>query len=219
MAARTVNDTQSAQSQTLTLSHPKLKALQPELFSSRSWGKFLRENGYRLSSPNEDAEYWKEYIAENLRQGDCEAAVVVSASPLLITAYAGELDCVASLGFASQFATKYGLKIGSRLLAVNIYLEWNFFLPEDLSPGPEQTGRYRNFAPLIADFLTDDAELIEEKKAVITEAEWRRAEDLGDEFLKRNGEKARDGRPLLCHLPAKRAAKRAAKAPAKTRKR
>lgn len=219
MAANTITDTAGAQSQAPTLSHQKLKALQPELYSSRSWQKFLRENGYRLSSPNADAEHWKDYVAENLRRGDCEPAVVVSETLLLIAAYAGEIDCVALLSFPVQFAAKYDLKTGSRLLAVNIYLEWNFFLPEDLSPGPEQTGRYRNFAPLIADFLTDDAELIEEKKAVITEAEWRRAEDLGDEFLKRNGEKARDGRPLLCHLPAKRAAKRAAKAPAKTRKR
>jgi hypothetical protein len=45
--------------------------------------------------------------------------------------------------------------------------------------------------------------LIEEKKAEIAKAEWRRAEALGREYLKRHGEKARDGRPLLCHLPAK----------------
>jgi hypothetical protein len=119
------------------------------------------------------------------------------------------------LSFPAQFVTKYNLKPGSRLLAVNIYLEWNFFLPEDLSPGPNQTGKYRNFAPLIADFLTDDAEAVEEKKAEITKTEWERAEALGKQYLKRNGEKARDGRPLLCHLPAKVPAK----APPKTRKR
>lgn len=210
MAARTVNDTPGAQSQT-PLSHQKLKALQPELYSSRSWRKFLRENGYRLSSPDEDADHWKDYVAENLQRGDCEAAVVVSDSPLLIAAYAGEIDCVALLRFPGQFTAKYDLKIGSRLLAINIYLEWNFFLPEDLNPGPRQTGKYRNFAPLIAEFLTDDAEIIKDRKAEITQAEWQRAEAFGKEYLKQNGEKARDGRPLLCHLPAK--------APAKTRKR
>jgi hypothetical protein len=210
MAARTVNDTL-----TLTLSSQKLKALQPELYSSRSWQKFLRENGYRLSSPNEDSDHWKSYVEENLRRGDCRAAVVVSASPLLIAAYAAELDCVALLSFPPQFAAKYDLKAGARMLAVNIYLEWNFFRPEDLNPGPGQTGKYRNFAPLIAEFLTDDAEVIKDKKAGITKAEWERADALGKEYLKRNGEKARDGRPLLCHLPAKEAAR----APAKTRRR
>ncbi len=211
MAAKTVNDTPGSQSRTLTLSSQKLKALQPELYSSRSWQKFLRENGYRLSAPNEDADHWKNYVEENLRRGDCRAAVVVSVSPLLIAAYARELDCIALLSFPGQFVTKYDLKPGSRLLAVNIYLEWNFFLPEDLNFGPRQTGKYRNFAPLIAEFLTDDAEVVEEKKAEIAKAEWERAEALSKEYLKQNGEKARDGRPLLCHLPAK--------APAKTRRR
>ncbi|MGE0129947.1 MAG: hypothetical protein AB7U82_17835 [Blastocatellales bacterium] len=211
MAARTGNDTPDAQSRTLTLSSQKLKALQPELYSSRSWQKFLRENGYRLSAPNENADHWKNYVVENLRRGDCRAAIVVSAAPLLIAAYSNELDCVALLRFSDQFAAKYDLKTRSRLLAVNIHLEWNFFLPEDLNPGPRQTGKYRNFAPLIAEFLTDGAEVVKDKKAEITKAEWERAEALGKEYLKQNGEKARDGRPLLCHLPAK--------APAKTKRR
>lgn len=199
MPARTVNDTP-----TLTLSHQKLRALQPELYSSRGWRKFLRENGYRLSAPNEDADHWKNYVEENLRQGDHGAAVVISAAPLLVAAYSRELDCVALLRFSDQFATKYDLKSGVRLLAVNIHLGWNFFLPEDLKPGPRQTGKCRNFAPLIAEFLTGDDEAVKKKKSEIAEAEWRRAESFGKEYLKQNGEKARDGRPLLCHLPAKR---------------
>jgi hypothetical protein len=196
------DDHSRTQARTQALSHQKLKALQPELYSARSWRKFLRENGYRLSSPNEDADHWKEYVAENLSRGFCEAAVVTSSSPLMIAAYAGELDCVAMLRFPAQLAAKYDLKAGSRLLTINIYLEWNFFLPEDLNPGPRQTGKYRNFAPLIVEFLTD-GEIIKEGKAAITEAQWRRAEALGKEYVMRNGEKARDGRPLLCHLPAK----------------
>jgi hypothetical protein len=203
MAAQTANDISTSKSPTLTLSHRKLKALEPELYSSRGWQKFLRENGYRLAAPNEDAGHWKSYVEENLRRGDCRAAIVVSISPLLVAAYAGELDCVAILRFADQLVPKYDLSVGTQLLAVNIYLEWNFFLPEDLNPGPRQTGKYRNFAPMIADFLSDDLNLIEEKKAAVAKAEWRRAEALGREYLKRHGEKARDGRPLLCHLPAK----------------
>ncbi len=203
MAAKTANDISTSKSPTLTLSHRKLKAIEPELYSSRSWQKFLRENGYRLAAPNEDADHWKSYVEENLRRGDGRAAVVVSTSPLLITAYAGELDCIAMLRFADQLVPKYDLSVGTQLLAVNVYLEWNFFLPEDLNPGPRETGKYRNFAPMIADFLTDDVNLVEEKKAEIAKAEWRRAEALGQEYLKRHGEKARDGRPLLCHLPAK----------------
>jgi len=203
MAAQTANDISTSKSPTLTLSHRKLKALEPELYSSRSWQKFLRENGYRLAAPNENADHWKGYVEENLRRGDFRAAVAVSTSPLLIAAYASELDCIALLRFTDQLGPKYDLSVGTQLLAVNLYLEWNFFLPEDLNPGPRQTGKYRNFAPMIADFLTDEVNLVEEKKAGIVKAEWRRAETLGREYLKRHGEKARDGRPLLCHLPAK----------------
>jgi hypothetical protein len=211
MAAKTVNDTSAFQLQTLALSHQKLKALEPELYSSRSWQKFLRENGYRLGSPNEDAGYWKNYVEENLRRGDPRAAVAVSTSPLLIAAYAGELDCIAMLRFADHFVQRYDLKVGSRLLAVNLHLEWNFFPPEDLNPGPRSTGKYGNFAPLIAEFLTDDLNPVEQIKAEIAQAEWQRAETLGNEYLKQNADRARDGRPLLCHLPAKAPARTKAK--------
>jgi hypothetical protein len=203
MAAKTVDDKPDARTAPLKLSHQKLKALQPELYSSRSWQKFLNENGYRLSAPDNRSAFWKEYIESNLQRGECGAAVVVSESPLLVAAYAGEIDCVAMLRFADRLAAEYGLRSGSRLLAVNIYLEWNFFPPEDLKPGPRSTGKFRNFAPMIADFLIEDPSLAEEKKAVVSKAEWDRAESMAREYMELFPGRARDGRPLLCHLPAK----------------
>lgn len=188
---------------TLTLSDAKLKALSPELFLARSWTKFLRENGYRLGSQNDDPSYWKGYIADYLRSGDPRAAVVVSAAPLLVAAYAAELDCVALLRFDKKIAKLYHLADGDHLLAVNTYLEWNFWLPEDLTPGSRASGKYRNVAPLIADFLAEDDERIAQLKAGVGPAEWSQAETLGKQYLSQYGEKARDGRPLLCHLPAK----------------
>jgi hypothetical protein len=189
---------------TLALSHEKLKALHPELYSVRSWKKFLRENGYRLGSQNEDPEYWKSYIAEYLRCGDARAAVVITTSPLLIAAYASELDCIAMLQFDKKIARAYALGSGKRLLAINTYLEWNFWLPQDLSPGPRASGKYRNFAPFIADFLSDDEALIEQLKAGLSDSEWKQAEESGRDYLNKFGARARDGRPLLCHLPAKK---------------
>lgn len=189
---------------TLALSDEKLKLLQPELYAARSWNKFLRENGYRLGSRNESTEYWKAYIAEYLRCGDARAAVVLSTTPLLVAAYAGELDGVALLRFDKKIAQRYELTGGAQLLAIDTYLEWNFWLPEDLKLGPKDSGKYRNFAPLIAEFLSADAAAIQERKAPIGAFEWARAEILGREYLNQFGEKARDGRPLLCHLPAKK---------------
>jgi hypothetical protein len=187
----------------LALSDEKLKLVAPELFSARSWAKFLRENGYRLGAPDETAAYWKHYIAEYLRAGDPRAAIVISAAPLLVAAYAGELDCIALLRFDKKIARAYNLDAGNRLLAVNTYLEWNFWLPEDLQPGPRASGQYRNFAPLIAEFLSGDETAIRKRKSAIPAEEWTRAESLGRAYLNQFGEKARDGRPLLCHLPAK----------------
>jgi hypothetical protein len=187
----------------LSLSDEKLKAVQPELFSARSWTRFLRENGYRLGATDQTAAYWKRYIAEYLHAGDPRAAVVLSTAPLLVAAYAGELDCIAMLRFDKKLVRLHGLHAGSRLLAVNTYLEWNFWLPEDLKPGPNDSGKYRNFAPLIADFLCADAGAIQHGKDAVSPFEWTRTETLGHESLNQTGEKARDGRPLLCHLPAK----------------
>ncbi|MGH9837505.1 MAG: hypothetical protein ACREEM_01835 [Blastocatellia bacterium] len=202
MASRTVKA--ATTSALLALSDEKLKAVAPELYSARSWNKFLRENGYRLGAPNETIEYWKNYIAEYLRCGDPRAAIVVSAAPLLVAAYAGELDCVAMLRFDKKLARLYGLGAGSRLLTINTYLEWNFWLPEDLKLGPRDSGKYRNFAPLVAEFLSGDEAAIQQLKAAIDADEWNLAESLGREYLNQFGEKARDGRPLLCHLPAKK---------------
>src|SRR5262245_61598337 len=115
MADRTVKvDSPTA---TLSLSDEKLKAIEPELYSARSWNKFLRENGYRLGSQNESTEYWKNHIAQYLRCGDARAAVVVSVSPLLIAPFAIELDCVALLRFDRKVARAYDLNAGKQLLA------------------------------------------------------------------------------------------------------
>lgn len=73
---------------------------------------------------------------------------------------------------------------------------------EDLDPGPNATGRYGNFAPYIAEFLTDDIDRVERRKAEIDEGGWQMAERLGRGYVTKHGTKARDGRPMLFLLPA-----------------
>jgi hypothetical protein len=188
----------------LSLSPEKLKVLHPELFSTNGWKKFMREHGYRLASQNEDPESWKTYISEYLYRGDARAAVVIGIAPLLIAAYAGELDCIAMLKFDRKIERAYKLQAGQRLLAIDTYLEWNFFLPHDLTPGPNASGRFRNFAPFIAEFLSENHERIDELKTGIREAEWNMADAAGRSYLETFGPVARDGRSLLCHLPAQK---------------
>lgn len=188
----------------LSLSPEKLKLLHPELFSANGWKKFMREHGYRLASQNEDPASWKTYISEYLYRGDARAAVVIGTAPLLIAAYASELDCIAMLKFDKKIERAFRLHNGQRMLAIDTYLEWNFFLPRDLTPGPGASGRFRNFAPFIAEFLSADDIRIEELKTGISESEWNLAESAGLHYLHTFGPVARDGRPLLCHLPAQK---------------
>ena len=116
-------------------------------------------------------------IAEHLEHGDSRAAIVVSTDPaLLIAAYTDELDCVAMLRLPKEpLVSKYSLLRGSRLLTVNTY-KHNQRLDSDLIPGPLAIPRWSGFDPIIADFVTDDMERVEARKAQIVSNEWERTQ-------------------------------------------
>ncbi len=174
------------------LSHAKLKKLQPEFYSLGSKWIWHRRRSY-----------WLSYFESHLYYGDSRSAVVVSTSPLLIAAYTDEIDCIAVLRFDDSLVSEYGLKIGSRLITTNRYYDIeDSGYESDLVPGPANTGRYGNFMPLIADFLTDNAERLDELKAEISEDEWLRTETLGQSYLTEGFARPRDGRPCWAQQPA-----------------
>ena len=173
------------------LSPAKLKRLQPEFYSFLSTWIFRRRRSE-----------WLTHLEEHLFYGDSRAAVVISTAPLLIAAYTDEIDCVALLRFQDHFVADYGLEVGSRLIAVNLYTYMENTYEKDLTPGPGASGNYQNFSPLIADFLTDNLDRLAERKAEISETEWRRTKNLGSSYLANRRGRARDGRPLSCSLPA-----------------
>lgn len=140
-------------------------------------------------------------MADHLANGDSRAAVVVSTSPLLVSAYTDELDCVALLRFPDSFVRDYELSVGSRLLTVNRY-GGGGPLARDLENGPASHGRWTNFQPLIADFLSDDRARIAARKSQIPEREWELALTLGQRWMAARGTAARDGRPNRSQLPA-----------------
>lgn len=177
------------------LSERKLRRLCPGLYASR-WnllGKIDERMGWRAAE--------RLSCADQLVHGDSRAAVVVSTSPLLVAAYTDELDCVALLRFPDGLATEMGLDVGSRLLTVNRYVPRGPFA-RDLENGPASHHRYKNFIPIIADFLSDDAERLTLRKSRIDEEEWERTWMLGQRSLKQHGAAARDGRPHRCIMPA-----------------
>lgn len=181
------------------LSLAKLKILQPELFGPFAWFGWYLDDGKLRNRRT----FWLTRIEEHLLNGDSRAAVVVATYPLLVAAYTDEIDCVALLRFHDRFVSEYNLERGSRLITVNTYDYGDGSSYEiDLNPGPKASERYyQNFMPLIADFFTDDLDRLNKRKAKISEEEWRRAEDMGQSYLRENYAPARDGRPFWSFLP------------------
>ncbi|MGC4034040.1 MAG: hypothetical protein QM754_20355 [Tepidisphaeraceae bacterium] len=179
----------------INLSPTKLQRLRPDLFGFGAVLDFALTFLLVRSFPH------KKMIREALRGGDSRAAVVMSTEPLIVAAYTDELDCVAMLKFDSSLAADYQLKPGSKLLTVNTY--WQGKVVRDLTAGPGTYGRYGNFSPMIADFLTDDAERLQTRKKQIDKAEWQRTWELGRAYLKATPDRARDGRPIFSMNPAR----------------
>ncbi len=184
----------------LRLSRRKLAILQPELLSWWRWtlGAWTGKHPFRAA----DRGFLLAHIEEHLLYGDTRAAVVVGLRPLRIAAYSDEFDCTALLAFPDAFADEYRLGLGGRLLGVNTYASLERGHAGDLVDGEGSSHRWGNFAPYIAEFLTEDLARVEARKTEIHIDEWRRAERLGRAMPAAPGIRARDGRPTTCALPA-----------------
>ncbi len=181
----------------VALSDAKMRAFHPELFGIRG----LVLDVYEGISQKFYA-FTRTRIREWLYHGDARAAVVIRADPLLVAAYTDEMDCVAMLRFPGWIAEEYALRRGSRLLSANSYMirKPERPLQPDLVDGPKSTRMFALLFPMIVDFLTDDLDGVARCKAEIGRDEWARAASLGDEYLKRPGCTARDGRPRYCGI-------------------
>jgi len=195
------NNTQASNPGGVQLSPAKLKRIQPELYSLPKWLGFLASNP-SAAFAGIDRGFWKLHIEEHLMHGDSGAAIVVAKAPLLIAAYSVEIDCIALLRFDDLFADEYRLEVGSRLISVNTYSVLAGAYEKDLTPGPDEYGRYGNFSPFIAEFLTDELPTLQERIGSIENWEWVMAKRLADQYLSQPNAQARDGRPLFCSLPA-----------------
>lgn len=182
MRTKTLDDnTQASHPGHVRLSQEKLKRLQPELYSLTKWLGFLASNPSAVFAAINRG-FWKTHIEEHLMHGDSRAALVISTTPLLISVYTDELDCIALLRFDNSFVKDYDLKIGSRLITVNTYSDLEEFYEKDLTAGLQAYGQYGNFSPFIAEFLTDDYAVLEKRKMQIEEDEWLKTRILSEEY-------------------------------------
>lgn len=119
-------------------------------------------------------------LCEHALMSDSNPAIVISLNPLVIAAYADELDAVALLRFKTSLVAEFDLTLGKRLVSGNSYMEHvGRAFAQDIEPGEYHTGNYVNFKPVILDFITKDQQRLAQLREMIPEAMWLRAEELG----------------------------------------
>lgn len=175
----------------LELSLKKLKAFHPSIFSLLSRLK----NDLKIKKKHVKK---VEIIKEHIFFGDSQPAVVLLSNPLIIAAYSSDIDCIILLRFASKFSKGYSLVEGSRLLSVNTYGE---AIHNDLIHGPDSSHTWNSFWPIIADFISDDIEKIQQKKSLIEEEIWNKIYYLGKKQLEEDFIRYRFGGPLHSCIP------------------
>jgi hypothetical protein len=135
----------------------------------------------------------RKILAAHLWNGDSRAAVVLSVQPLLVAAYSSDFDAVVVLRFDRRPVDSY-LQVGSRLLTVNTYFSGST-QARDILRGSVVSPAWANFHPVIADFVAADLARVERRKAAISEPEWQRTWDLGQDYLVKRPGQFRDGAP------------------------
>jgi len=193
------DSTRASDSVDIRLSEEKLRRLQPDLYGPRASAISMGWGNQKLNAAGV-----RDMIAEHLRCGDSRAAVVLQTSPvLLVAAYTDEQDAVLLLHFPDFLTAEYDLKPGKKLLTINTHGRGEKMMP-DIVEGPATTGRWMNYYPIIADFLSDDPQTISNRKRAISDAEWKRAAQFGMKRAAGADAVVRDGRPLRSGLPGKR---------------
>jgi hypothetical protein len=180
------SDTAASRPGRVRLSFERLNLLHPELL---------------LDSAGSDASMELAEIACQLLLGDTNPALVVSVKPdLVVSAYAEDLDCVVLLKFPPDLVGEYNLRPGRRLVTVDTFRRGDG-VAADLTPGDEYQN-WSNFHPMVAEFLTDDAERVKELHRLVPEKYWQRARVQTVELLKTRRSNPRDGRPRYAVNPA-----------------
>lgn len=131
------------------------------------------------------------FINENFIYGDTQPAIVVSLSPLVISAYSDELDAVLFLKSPEELRAFYDLHKGMRLTAATSYPSAKT-VSKDIFPGKDYNGHFKDFQSMIHLFLGYDDERALELTSNFSEDIWAYVEQLTNERAKKRC-KPRDG--------------------------
>lgn len=168
------------------ISKRKLKEICPELFGiSGLILKFMHRTKFN----------WIDCLKEHVYYGDSNPAIVVAVEPLLVAAYTDELDCVVILNFPNHLVLKYNLKLESKLITINTYLRGTVY-QKDIILGPQKYDRWVGYHPVIAEFISDNIEELDNKKAKITEDEWNYVYEMALKYIEKYPKRYRNGNPI-----------------------
>lgn len=136
----------------------------------------------------------KKRIDEYLNMGDTQPAVVVSVKPFTVAAYSDEMDAVVMLRFPDEFAEKYSLTVGSRLVTSNVYAYGNAFnAARDIFVGKNYLNRYSDFIPMVSLFLSDDELFVKNRTKLFDEKVWERVNRKAQRYITNHPDLYRNG--------------------------
>ena len=138
----------------------------------------LRDNILKVS-PLKKFYFNKQFkrLVQYVENGDTQPAVVVSTSPLIISAYSDEMDGVLFLKFPDILAEKYSLTVGSRLVTSNVYFQGRKVAKEIIA-GPNYLRRYSDFTPTVQLFTCADESYITSRTQLFDVSTWQMVEEL-----------------------------------------
>jgi hypothetical protein len=167
----------------LTLSMDALQHFHPYLVSGNA--EAHPEDAKFFAGMERDWALWR--IKELLARGDSRPAIVsgVSDKILIIGAYSDDFDaCVFLVAVgedARRLTRKHGLQRGSRLIAVNNFMDPkpDGSIQADIHIGENaESPIWSGVWPVIGDFVSDDHDQLAALKANISDEQWQRASDL-----------------------------------------
>lgn len=131
------------------------------------------------------------FVANVLKYGDTQPAVVMSADPLRIAAFSDEMDAVVMLEFPAELAERYSLSPGTRLTTSCCYFRGE--RPKDIFYGPDRSDSLTDVVPVVQLFLGRGDAKIADKVSLFDGAVWDRVSTLGKDYLSAHPDLKRNG--------------------------
>lgn len=181
------NTTFASDSIGIEINLKKLQFLLPEIFSLTERIKYRFKHWGFLTNI--------EVIAEHVKYGDSQGAIVVNTSPLLIAAYNEDIDCVVMLKFEKKIQEKYNFQIKDKLVCVNTFANIPT-LQSDLIPGKRNSKTWTLVHPIIAELVSSDEVQIEKRKQEIGDKSYEYIWELANEYLNLKKGIFRNGKPI-----------------------